>query len=273
MEVLGIKKQLSGHLNHLKVTKLKNVPLTPQATDEMAFQLGREVAQKLAIIPEFGRIVGGPFCCSNATIVEGDGLKKAIAGQPATFAIKKNPFYVDDEEEDDGGILKVKSKDSDSISAIDITEEGQGVYKVTYVPNTPGTVCLAVFLKDDHIHGSPFVVSVHKEITYTETECKKYVVGLTSDGPGQFVCPYGVAISPLTGDIWVTDSGNDRDQVQVFGKNKEFRFQFGKVGNRKGEFKDPADISFVGEDRVAVVDRGNHRVQIFTAEGSFVMAV
>ena len=77
-----------------------------------------------------------------------------------------------------------------------------------------GTVCLAVFLKDDHIHGSPFVVSVHKGIKYEEG-AKKYILGLDADGPGQFTCPYGVAISPLTGDIWVTDSGNEQDQIQV----------------------------------------------------------
>ena len=77
-----------------------------------------------------------------------------------------------------------------------------------------GTVCLAVFLKDDHIHGSPFVVSVHKEINYNNG-CKKHILGLDTDGPGQFTCPYGVAISPLTGDIWVTDSGNEQDQIQV----------------------------------------------------------
>ena len=79
-----------------------------------------------------------------------------------------------------------------------------------------GAVCLAVFLKDDHIHGSPFVVSVYKEINYNEGS-KKLSLGLDADGPGQFTCPYGVAISPLTGDIWVTDSGNEQDQIQVGG--------------------------------------------------------
>ena len=127
---------------------------------------------------------------------------------------------------------------------------------------------MAVFLKDDHINGSPFVVSVYKDIKYDGQEGKKYILGLTVDGPGQFGCPYGVTVSPHTGDIWVTDSGNDQEQIQVFGRNKELRFQFGKVGSQKGEFNDPADIAFVGDDRVAVVDRGNHRIQIFTDKGS-----
>ena len=84
------------------------------------------------------------------------------------------------------------------------------------MPSFSGTVCLAVFLKDDHIHGSPFVVCVHKEMKYSDKpDCKKCIFGIDSDGPGQFTCPYGVAISPLTGDIWVTDSGNEQDQIQV----------------------------------------------------------
>ena len=59
---------------------------------------------------------------------------------PATFTIKRNPFYVNDDDEDDesGIILKVKSKDADSIEEVDITEEEQGTYKVTYLPQTPG---------------------------------------------------------------------------------------------------------------------------------------
>lgn len=140
MEVLGIKKQLSGHLSNLKAKKLESIPIAPlQETEQIEFQLNHDVVHKLMIIPEFGKIVSGPFCCSNATIVEGDGLKKAVAGEPATFTIKKNPFYIDEEEEDENGsILKVKCSDSDSISGVDITEEGQGIYKVTYVANTPG---------------------------------------------------------------------------------------------------------------------------------------
>ena len=53
----------------------------------------------------------------------------------------------------------------------------------------------------------------------------------------------------------------------MFGKNNQLKFRFGKVGSQDGEFNDPADITFVGDDRVAIVDRGNHRVQIFNVAG------
>jgi hypothetical protein len=61
----------------------------------------------------------------------------------ATFTIKKNPFYIDGDEDDDDSdnFLKVKSKDADSIGEVDITEEEQGIYRVTYVPHTPGKLC------------------------------------------------------------------------------------------------------------------------------------
>ena len=61
---------------------------------------------------------------------------------PATFTIKKNPFYIDGEGDDDDSdnFLKVKSKDADSIGDVDITEEENGTYRVTYVPHTPGNV-------------------------------------------------------------------------------------------------------------------------------------
>jgi hypothetical protein len=85
LEVLGIKKQLSCHLKNLKSKKHQGVPLSPQESDQMEFQLDSRVAQKLACIPDFGAIVSGPMCNYNATIVEGDGLKRAIAGKPGTY--------------------------------------------------------------------------------------------------------------------------------------------------------------------------------------------
>ena len=63
----------------------------------------------------------------------------------ATFTIKKNPFFIDELDDDDSGIvLKVKSKDADSIGAVDIIEEEHGTYRVTYVPQTPGTLSIII---------------------------------------------------------------------------------------------------------------------------------
>ena len=87
LEVLGIKKQLSGHLKNLRSKKNRGVPLAPQESDQMEFQLDCQVAQKLACIPDFGNIISGALSYSNATIVEGDGLKRAIAGKPGKSSV------------------------------------------------------------------------------------------------------------------------------------------------------------------------------------------
>jgi hypothetical protein len=68
-------------LKNLISKKYQGVPLAPQESDQMEFQLDSQVAQKLSCIPDFGGIVSGPLSYYNATIVEGDGLKRAIAGK------------------------------------------------------------------------------------------------------------------------------------------------------------------------------------------------
>ena len=85
--MLGIKKQLSSYLKILKSKKQRGIPLVPQESDQMEFQLDSQVAQKLMCIPDFGNIVSGPLSYSNATIVEGDGLKRAIAGRPGILTL------------------------------------------------------------------------------------------------------------------------------------------------------------------------------------------
>ena len=79
------------------------------------------------------------------------------------------------------------------------------------------------------------------------------------------------------GNLYVTDTSN---QVAVISPQGEVLRLWGRRGNRPGEFRfdphdpsDPFDIHAriaVGPDgRVVVTDPGNHRIQVFTAQGDF----
>ena len=81
--------------------------------------------------------------------------------------------------------------------------------------------------------------------------------------------PTDVAISPSTGDIFISDGyGNSR--VHRYDAEGNHLLSWGEPGADDGQFSLPHNISMVDDDHVIVCDRENHRVQVFTIEGEFV---
>ena len=93
-------------------------------------------------------------------------------------------------------------------------------------------------------------------------------VGGYGSGPLQFIYPDGIAISPITGQVYIADYGNHR--IQVLNPDLTFSRSFGKEGSAKGQFSYPRDIAIDSQGLVYVADWGNHRIQKFTSNGKFV---
>jgi DNA-binding beta-propeller fold protein YncE len=88
-------------------------------------------------------------------------------------------------------------------------------------------------------------------------------------GGQPFNRPTSAAIRPSNGDIYVSDGyGNSR--VHVYSGEGEYKFSWGSSGIDPGQFIRPHNIAIDGNDRVYVVDRECHRIQIFDARGRFV---
>ena len=92
------------------------------------------------------------------------------------------------------------------------------------------------------------------------------------DGDGELALPAGLAIS--SGNrLYVTDTGNHR--VQVFQVSAgppvsvSYMSKFGGLGDGDGQFNSPAGIALDASGRVWVADNGNHRVQVFDQDGTF----
>jgi hypothetical protein len=114
-------------------------------------------------------------------------------------------------------------------------------------------------------------------------------VGGPGSGAGEFRYPRGLCVrsgpSAEQTRVYVCDAWNHR--VQVFDGCGRFVMSFGGLGNRPGQFDVPSDIcivtpSFPGEQYdartgdagfLAVADRWNCRVQVFTLDGAFVGSV
>jgi hypothetical protein len=89
--------------------------------------------------------------------------------------------------------------------------------------------------------------------------------------PGEpFRHPCDVAISDW-GDIYVAD-GYGASSVHRFDRNLKLLSSFGSPGDGPGQFSTPHAIWASADRCIAVIDRENNRLQIFTAEGKFLWA-
>lgn len=90
----------------------------------------------------------------------------------------------------------------------------------------------------------------------------------TKWGGEPFNRPTSAAIMPSNGDIYISDGyGNAR--IHVFTGDGDYKFSWGSSGIDEGQFMNPHNIAIDDDDRVYVVDREAHRVQIFDAGGKF----
>jgi DNA-binding beta-propeller fold protein YncE len=80
--------------------------------------------------------------------------------------------------------------------------------------------------------------------------------------------PTDIAIHPITGEMYISDGyGNSR--IHRFDADGKHIASWGAPGSGPGEFSLPHGICLLDDDRIAVCDRENYRIQIFTSDGEF----
>ena len=112
--------------------------------------------------------------------------------------------------------------------------------------------------------------STHKIIKVNSSYKNKIIasVGGYGNGLSGFNAPDGIAISPITGQVYIADSGNHR--IQVLNPALTFSHSFGRKGEANGQFKFPCDIAIDSQGLVYVADACNNRIQKFSPNGKFV---
>ena len=96
-------------------------------------------------------------------------------------------------------------------------------------------------------------------------------IGEEGSGPLQFNTPSGIAISPITGQVYIADRNNHR--IQVLNPDLTFSYSFGSEGSANGQFKYLCDIAIDSQGLVYVTDRDNHCIQKFSPDGKFVAQI
>jgi DNA-binding beta-propeller fold protein YncE len=89
--------------------------------------------------------------------------------------------------------------------------------------------------------------------------------GTNGTGPGQLTTPLEHLKVDSKDRVFIVDSASN-PRVQVFDSDGKLLSQLGKVGVGNGEFEKPEHVAFNekdGKGTIYVVDRGNHRIQVF----------
>jgi DNA-binding beta-propeller fold protein YncE len=89
---------------------------------------------------------------------------------------------------------------------------------------------------------------------------------------GSFKSPSSVAVDS-TGNVYVADTDNNR--IQMFTANGTFITKWGTNGTDNGDLNQPNGIATIPNsdnkfNKVIVADTGNNRIQMFTANGTFI---
>jgi len=126
---------------------------------------------------------------------------------------------------------------------------------------------------------------VHKFSPKGEKLISLGIAGKPGNADGQFNQPNDVIVGP-DGSIFVSD-GHDAQgmttnaaleeglkrgatsRISKFSPDGKFIKSWGKIGIKHGEFRTPHSLAFDSKGRLWVADRGNHRIEIFDQDGTY----
>jgi sugar lactone lactonase YvrE len=126
---------------------------------------------------------------------------------------------------------------------------------------------------------------VHKFSPKGEKLLSLGIAGKPGNADGQFNQPNDVVVGP-DGSIYVSDGHDGQGmttnaalaegikrgataRISKFSADGKFIKSWGKLGVRHGEFRTPHALEFDSKGRLWVVDRGNHRLEIFDQQGNY----
>ena len=127
----------------------------------------------------------------------------------------------------------------------------------------------------DNQLSSPFGLSVDSDGNIVVADAGNKLIKIFSPdgkflmkigGQGSFTYP----IHCVQCDRYLIVSDNLQHCIEVFDRNGNFQYKFGKKGGGDGEFNYPVCLSVNKSGQVLVCDGGNDRIQVFELNGKFV---
>ncbi|XP_019856593.1 PREDICTED: E3 ubiquitin-protein ligase TRIM71-like isoform X2 [Amphimedon queenslandica] len=287
-EVLSVKKLITNQLEEC-IEKYKKLPLEIEENEVIITCLDNTLSKEIG---EFGNVLKfeqlGPSLYSIdsglaiplASVKKERKFKVALpAGIDKAASYLKASFIKKDGSKEEGRVIV-----NDSNTAI-----------VSSTPQSIGQYELSVTIRDHHIKGSPYQLSVKASRDYanaTLTKQRYFNVGnfgtrgvavhtngevfaSSKDGFVQVFSEDGTAVRKIgsKGDrLYVSDDNLHR--VQYFSATTgQYIGQFGSKGNGNGQFYYPTGMSTDGNGNILVADYYNNRVQVFKEDGTFLQVI
>nr|KAG5707464.1 hypothetical protein BaRGS_011968 [Batillaria attramentaria] len=214
-------------------------------------------------------------CYPGACELLGHFTKRAIVGMAddlcvALKDIEGNPLTPRAEVHIDVTITPQGGEPKD----VKVYYTGGNRYTFRFLPDREVKYQIEVKVKGQPIKGSPFIVQAYRLTTSWGVQQPFHAC---ADKTKQLYKGWGMAVSLTRERLYVADRDNHTICVYKLEENAVHRalvpvydFCFGTFGGRPGQFNKPSGIDVHDNfNRVAVVDKDNHRVQMFDLDGKY----
>ncbi|XP_006814566.1 uncharacterized protein LOC102807645 [Saccoglossus kowalevskii] len=124
-------------------------------------------------------------------------------------------------------------------------------------PFKPGDITIS---DDNHYFSLDYI---NKQVVVSDDEG----TFIRSFGKEELKDPYGIAISPIDGAVYVSDW--EGYSIRIYNQFGIYTKSFGGKGKKEGQFLYPSGIAFNGDGLLFVSDNCNHRVQVFDVCNQF----
>ena len=141
-------------------------------------------------------------------------------------------------------------------------------------PNQDGAINFAWSIALQPGTGNVFVANRESDQVevFSPTGTTLAIDGTNGTADGDFSFPQGIAFAP-NGDLYVSDTGNDRIQEFTVNSNGTLNFvaSFGTAGSgssaKAGELNQPTEIAVASDGTLWVADTLNNRIQSMSPSG------
>ncbi|XP_077989936.1 E3 ubiquitin-protein ligase TRIM45-like [Glandiceps talaboti] len=171
------------------------------------------------------------------------------------------------------GDMVVADSDNNRLQVIDIDGNCKKIFEFTEFDNP--FIPYDVAVSADNLYFT--VDRGNNQIVVSDTNGKV----VRRFGQYQIIYPYGIAVSPLDGSVYVTEwdgkSSDETDRtrhcIKKFDRYGGYVKSFGKYGRGKGEIRAPHYLCFDSQGILYVANMKNDCIQVFDACGKFVYAL
>ena len=156
-----------------------------------------------------------------------------------------------------------------------VEDRENGQYEVVFHVVYSGECELSVLVNGGHVRGSPFTVQLEGSVlqnghwVMTRSAMGLGAIKGSLEFPEQPRRLLGIAVSPVTGSIFVAD--NDNGVIHVFNVERKHVRTFSQPGKGEGHLNTPRGVGISAAGLLYVAN--NHCVSVFREDGTFIRTI